>query len=83
MDLDSSSVEAKQELKRAQTLHLTVGVGVIRDLSRRPRLEETLVCDSFPELMSCFISGNGIQLGREFKGLRNTPNNGGSHRIPL
>uniref|UniRef100_A0A674NE67 Cilia- and flagella-associated protein 251-like n=1 Tax=Takifugu rubripes TaxID=31033 RepID=A0A674NE67_TAKRU len=67
MDLDSSSTEAKQELKRAQTLHLTVGVSLIRDLSRRPRLEETLVCDSLPRIMSCFISGNGIQLGREFK----------------
>lgn len=43
----------------------------------------TLVCDSFPGVTSCFISGNGIQLGREFKGLRNTPNNGEGHRITL
>lgn len=33
LDLDSSSMEAKQELKRAQTLHLTVGVPAIRDLT--------------------------------------------------
>lgn len=30
-----------------------------------------------------FISGNGIQLGREFKGLRNIYNYGGSYRITL